>query len=533
VRSSTFARERQIGAIDSAHLAAHSRIAGRSGIWFYARRSPSEAHLQESDGVFKPQKTRVVAVNGEESKLQKSLEVAFQKSLTYLENLEHSSVAATADLRTLRAQLGKTLASEGLSPEQVVSDLARDVHGGILGSAGGRFFGWVVGGALPAALAADWMASAWDQNGALYATAPAAAVVEEIAGGWLKEILALPPQASFALVSGCQMAHVTSLAAARHALLARRGWDVEQRGLSGAPPIRILTSDQRHGSFERAVRLVGLGLANVHQLPADATGRLTADALERALVEDSSAPTIILLQAGDVNIGAFDPFEVLIPIAKRFGAWVHVDGAFGLWAAASPRYRHLVNGVAGADSWATDGHKWLNVPFDCGYAFVADRDAHRASMSYRAAYLTHDEDARDEMDWNPEWSRRSRGFPTYAALRQLGRNGVAAMIDRCCEHAHALVMGIGRLPGAEVLSEPIINQGLVRFLDPKPGASEKDHDLRTEEVMAAILASGVAFFGGTTWRGKRAMRVSVCNWRTSANDVQRVINAVQKILVGE
>jgi glutamate/tyrosine decarboxylase-like PLP-dependent enzyme len=210
-----------------------------------------------------------------------------------------------------------------------------------------------------------------------------------------------------------------------------------------------------------------------------------------------------------------------------------VDGAFGLWAAASPRYRHLVNGVAGADSWATDGHKWLNVPFDCGYAFVADRDAHRASMSYRAAYLTHDEDARDEMDWNPEWSRRSRGFPTYAALRQLGRNGVAAMIDRCCEHAHALVMGIGRLPGAEVLWEPIINQGLVRFLDPKPGASEKDHDLRTEEVMAAILASGVAFFGGTTWRGKRAMRVSVCNWRTSANDVQRVINAVQKILVAE
>jgi glutamate/tyrosine decarboxylase-like PLP-dependent enzyme len=385
----------------------------------------------------------------------------------------------------------------------------------------------VIGGAVPAALAADWLTATWDQNGALYATSPAAAVVEEVAGAWLKDILGLPAHASFALVSGCQMAHATCLAAARHALLAGRDWDVEQRGLYGAPPIRILTSSQRHGSFERAVRLLGLGRDQVVCLTSDANDRLEPEALQKALEADASAPTIVLLQAGDINIGAFDDFESLIPIAKHYRAWVHVDGAFGLWAASSPRYRHLVKGVEAADSWATDGHKWLNVPFDSGYAFIANRDAHRASMSHRAPYLTHQEDARDEMDWNPEWSRRARGFATYAALRQLGRDGVAELIDRCCRHAPEIVMGIGKLDGAEVLWEPIINQGLVRFVDP---STEQDHDRRTDEVIAAIVASGEAFFGGTTWRGKRAMRVSVCNWRTSPDDVQRSINSVARVL---
>jgi glutamate/tyrosine decarboxylase-like PLP-dependent enzyme len=465
-----------------------------------------------------------------DSTLQKTLDTAVSAALSHLEKLDDSPVAATADLATLRKQLGKPLERTGVPAERVVAELIRDVEGGILGSAGGRFFGWVIGGSLPAALGADWLASAWDQNAALYATAPAAAVVEEIAGGWLKEILGLPPHVSFALVSGCQMAHTTCLAAARHALLTRRRWNVEEEGLYGAPPIRILSSDQRHGTFERAVRLLGMGLAQVQYLPADSQGRLPAEVLEIALACDRSAPTIVLLQAGDVNIGAFDDFETLIPIAKRYNAWVHIDGAFGLWAAASPRFRHLVKGASAADSWATDGHKWLNVPYDCGYAFVADPEAHRASMSHRAAYLTHDADARDEMDWNPEWSRRARGFPTYAALRQLGRDGVEELVDRCCKHAHALVTGIGALPGAELVWEPIINQGLVRFLDPKPGATEGDHDRRTDEVIAAILRTGEAFFGGTTWGGRRAMRVSVSSWQTTEEDVRRVIRAVERVL---
>lgn len=453
------------------------------------------------------------------------LSLAQQHAFSFLNNLDDAPVGATVDVQTLRQQLQKPLADSGLPAEQVITELVRDVSGGLLGSAGGRFFGWVIGGAVPAALAADWLTATWDQNGALYATSPAAAVVEEVAGLWLKDILRLPAHASFALVSGCQMAHATCLAAARHALLAERSWNVEDKGLYGAPPIRILTSSQRHGSFERAVRLLGLGREQVVCLTSDANDRLEPEALQKALEADTSAPTIVLLQAGDINIGAFDDFEGLIPIAKRYGAWVHVDGAFGLWAASSPRYRHLVKGVEAADSWATDGHKWLNVPFDCGYAFIVNADAHRASMSHRAPYLTHQEDARDEMDWNPEWSRRARGFSTYAALRQLGRDGVAELIDRCCHHAHELVMGIGKLPGAEVLWEPIINQGLVRFLDPS-----SEHDRRTDEVIAAVVASGEAFFGGTTWRGKRAMRVSVCNWRTSAEDVQRSINSVAQVL---
>jgi glutamate/tyrosine decarboxylase-like PLP-dependent enzyme len=465
----------------------------------------------------------------EASAFQKPLEAALENALVYLEGLDRASVAATVDLVTLRNRIGKALPNEGVPPEQVVADLVNDVAGGILGSAGGRFFGWVIGGSVPAALAADWLTSAWDQNSGHHSCGPAAAVVEEVSGKWLKEILGLPAHASFALVTGCQMAHVTCLAAARHAILAKQGWDTEKRGLYGASPIRIVTSDNRHETFDRAIRLLGMGLAQVEYLPADCDGQLPANALEQALKADSSAPTIVLLQAGDVNTGKYDSFERLIPIAKHYGAWVHVDGAFGLWAAASARYRHLVKGVAEADSWATDGHKWLNVPYDCGYAFVADADAHRASMSSHAAYLTQDGDARDQLDWTPEWSRRARAFPTYAALRQLGRNGVSDLVERCCQHAHSLVMEMGRLPGAEVVSGPVINQGLVRFLDPKPGASDTDHDRRTEEVIAGILASGEAFFGGTTWRGRRAMRVSVSSWLTSEEDVRRVVRAVAAV----
>src|SRR5262249_47113454 len=243
----------------------------------------------------------------------------------------------------------------------------------------------------------------------------------------------------------------------------------EQRGLFGAPPIRILSSTERHGTFERAIRYLGLGLSHIIYLPTDDAGRLEPSALETALERDPASPTLVLLQAGDVNIGAYDRFGALVPMARGYGAWVHVDGAFGLWAAASSDFRHLVKGVGGADSWATDGHKWLNVPYDCGYAFVADAEAHRAAMSYTAPYLAREDAVREEMDWTPEWSRRARGFPTYAALRQLGRDGVAGLVESCCRHARALVKRIGALPGAEGVGEPVINQGLGRFLDRRPG----------------------------------------------------------------
>ncbi len=458
------------------------------------------------------------------------LRAALGHALDYLASLGERPVGAPADARQLRVRLDRALAEHGVPADRVIGELAGDTAGGLHASAGGRFFGWVIGGALPAALAADWLASAWDQNAHSYGHAPAAAIVEEVAGRWLRELLQLPPGASFAMVTGCQMAHVTCLAAARHALLARSGWDVEAHGLYGAPPIRIVAGEHAHGSIARALRLLGLGTAHCTQLPTDAEGRLPVQRLRAALESLPRGPTVVVLQAGDVNCGAFDAFDELIPVAREHAAWVHVDGAFGLWAAASPRYRHLLDGVAGADSWATDGHKWLNVPYDCGYAFVADAQSHAGAMAHRAAYITYSSEARDQSDWNPEWSRRARGFASYAALRQLGRAGLGALIERCCDHARALVEGIGRLRGAEVLAAPRINQGLVRFRDPRPGATAAEHDRRTEAVIARINAGGAAYFTGTTWRGQRAMRVSVCNWRTTAADVERAIAGVAAAL---
>ncbi|GLU33831.1 aminotransferase class V-fold PLP-dependent enzyme [Trinickia caryophylli] len=459
-----------------------------------------------------------------------ALEHAFDHALVHLESLGRQPVAATATLDSLRERLAKPLNAQPLPPERVVDELAADTAGGIVGSAGGRFFGWVIGGALPASLAADWLTSAWDQNAASYACAPAEAVVEEVCGVWLKDVLRLPPAASFALTSGCQTAHVTALAAARHALLQRRGWQVERDGLFGAPRIRILTSDQFHGSVLQAARLLGMGTASVIGLPSNEHGQLDAPTLEEALVADADAATIVLLQAGDLNIGAYDPFPELIPLAHRYGAWVHVDGAFGLWANASARHRHLLEGVEQADSWATDGHKWLNVPYDSGFAFVADSEAHRGAMAHQASYVSYNDQVREQKDWTPVWSRRGRGFATYAALRELGREGIASLVERNCAAAHALATRIGALPGAELVWAPQINQGLVRFPDPRAGATQDDHDAWTDAVTQAILATGEALFSNTTWRGMRCMRISVCNWQTDENDVARAVAAVETVL---
>lgn len=468
-------------------------------------------------------------MNENASAYRAALQAATSYALEHLAPRHDLPVAPSVSLEDIRQRLDVPLGDAGTDASAVVDELVKAVEGGIARTTSGRFFGWVIGGALPAALAADWMTSTWDQNAAMYAASPAAAVVEEIAGRWLKELLNLPASASFAFVTGCQMAHVTCLAVARYAVLKARGWDVSQEGLSGAPAIRILTSTEKHGTTARAVRFLGLGERHIENLAIDSEGRLLAHELEAALAREPERPTIVVLQAGDVNIGAFDDFATLIPLAKKHGAWVHIDGAFGLWAAASAAHRHLLAGAELADSWTTDGHKWLNVPYDSGYAFVADSVAHRATMSQHASYITHATEARDQIDWTPEFSRRARGFATYAALRQLGRKGVSELVARCCEHAAALVARIGALPGAEMLWPAQINQGLVRFLDP----GGMDHDACTDRVIAAILASGEALFSGTTWRGRRAMRVSVSNWQTSDEDVERVVGCIAKILEGE
>ena len=458
-----------------------------------------------------------------------ALHAALSSALAYLEGLDQHPVPATATLPELRQRLRKPLNDAGIDPCTVIKELGRDTQNGIVGSAGGGFFAWGIGGSLPAALAADWLTSAWDQNAVLYACGPAAAIVEEVVGEWLKDLLRLPSSASFALVSGCQMAHATCLAAARNALLARRGWDVERKGLFAAPRVRVLTSN-RHGSIERAIRLLGIGEEQVTDLPLDEHAHPLPHELHHLLECDPAAPTILVLQAGDLNAGAFDDYATLIPLAKRFGAWIHLDAAFGLWVAASPKYRHFLDGAEAADSWAADGHKWLNVPYDCGYAFVAHPEAHRRAMSQRSPYMVYSEDARDQIEWTPDWSRRARGFATYAALRQLGRAGVADLIDRCCAHARTLVSGIGALPGAQIVWEPQINQGLVRFLDLSTHASEEDHDCRTDEIIERVLAQGNVFFRGTTWRGRRAMRVSVLNWQTSSRHVELAIDAIAEAL---
>jgi glutamate/tyrosine decarboxylase-like PLP-dependent enzyme len=456
-------------------------------------------------------------VSDERELLRRTAEIAAD----FVESLDERPVWPPASVEELRATLGGDLPEGPTDPLHVIEALADAAEKGVVAIPGGRYFGFVIGGSVPAALAADWLTSTWDQNAGLVVAGPSAAVVEEVAGTWLKQLLGIPASASFAFVTGCQMAHATCLAAARHHVLAQAGWDVERDGLSGGPRIRVVAGAKRHVTVDRALRLLGLGSGAVTVVEADELGRMRLDALEAALA-DADGPTIVCAQAGEVNTGAFDPIPEIAERTRNRLAWLHVDGAFGLWAAASPERRHLVDGVDRADSWATDAHKWLNVPYDCGLAFVAHPEAHRASMRLTAEYLVAIPDAaRDQMDWTPEFSRRARGFAVYAALRSLGRSGVAELVERCCARARQFADEIAALPGCEVLNDVVLNQVLFRFPD----------DETTNGVLAAVQASGEAWMSGTTWDERAAIRLSVSNWRTTEADVERTVAAFAAALV--
>jgi glutamate/tyrosine decarboxylase-like PLP-dependent enzyme len=440
----------------------------------------------------------------------------------YLESLDERPVFPSARVEDLAAALGGPLPDGPSDPFEVVERMARAVEPGVVATAGPRYFGYVTGGALPATVAADWLTTVWDQPAAFGVLGPSASIVEEIVGDWLKELFGLPSLASFAITTGCQMAHVTALAAARHEVLSARGWDVREQGLVGSPPIRVVAGQFRHVTVDRACRLLGIGNGQIDVVPSDRNGRMRPDAL-RAALAGTDGPTIVVAQAGEVNTGSYDALPEVVEIVRETDAWLHVDGAFGLWVAASPARRHLVAGVAGADSWATDGHKWLNVPYDCGLAFCARPAAHNASMTMKASYYEgQGEWTRDAADWTPESSRRARAFTVYAALRSLGRQGIADLVERCCSHAQRFAAGVAELRGCEVLNEVVINQVLFRFAE----------DETTNAVLAHVQESGEAWMGGTMWDGRAAIRLSVSGWRTTEADIDRTVAAFERALTG-
>jgi glutamate/tyrosine decarboxylase-like PLP-dependent enzyme len=431
------------------------------------------------------------------------------RAADWLDTLADRPVAAAR--KPDEIQVTAILGDAPVPVDQVIDELAAEAEPGVVAVNSPRYFAFVMGGAHPAGIAADWLATAWDQNVGLAATAPAMGAFEEVAARWMGELFGLPPTASFALVTGCQMAHVTCLAAARNRVLADAGHDVERDGLAGAPRIRVLANEERHVTVDRALRLLGLGTGTIEPVATDEHAAIRPEALAEALAA-GNGPTIVVAQVGNVNGGGIDPMEEVCAAAHAAGAWVHVDGAFGLWAAASPARRHLVRGVELADSWATDAHKWLNVPFDCGVAFVRDREAHRAAISLVAAYLVHAESGpRDPMDWTPEFSRRARGLAVYATLRALGRDGVAELVDRLCDCAARFAAGLGDA-GFEVLEQEL-NQVVV--------ACEE-----ADTVVAAVQADGTCYPSASTWRGRRCIRISVCNWQTTAGDVDRSVHAM-------
>jgi len=433
----------------------------------------------------------------------------------YLDSVPTRSVFPAIEVDELRMALGGPLQDGPRDGAQVISELANKADRGIVASGSGGYFGFVIGGTLPTAMAADWLASTWDQNAGLYACSPAASVVEEIARQWLVELLGLPARTSAGFVTGTQMAHVTGLAAARLHVLEQVGWDVGSDGLTGAPRVTVLVGARAHITISRAVRLLGLGTPQT--VAADGEGRMVPAALADALAQ-TTGPTIVCAQLGEVNTGAMDPMAEIADLCAASNAWLHVDGAFGLWAAASPALRCLTTGFERADSWTCDAHKWLNVPYDSGIVFCAHPDIHRRAMTVQAAYLEQTDDVqhvRDGVDWTPEFSRRARGFPIYAALRGLGRSGVAELIERCCELARLAAEGLKAIPGVEVLNEVTLNQVLFRFAE----------DERTNAALGEVQRAGVVWLSGTKVDGRAAIRLSVSNWQSSGKDVERLIDA--------
>jgi glutamate/tyrosine decarboxylase-like PLP-dependent enzyme len=483
----------------------------------------------------------------EQDALGRALEIA----RAYAASRDSRPVWPTATLTELRAALGGPLPASPIDPTDVIDALARAVEPGLVTTTGPRYFGFVTGGALPATVAAEWLASVWDQPAALYIMSPAAAVVEEVASAWLIDLLGLPATCSVGFVTGCHMANFTALVAARHELLRRAGWDVEADGLQGAPPLRVIVGDEVHVSVIGALRMLGIGSRQIVRVAADDQGRMKPEALAAVLAGSSTTvrlkpdtteprgrelpdtpvaqgfspantPTIICAQAGNVNTGAFDPLDAIADVAGRHQAWLHVDGAFGLWAAASGALKHHVRGIERADSCATDAHKWLNVPYDSGLVFVAHPAAHRAAMSLSAAYLVRSADEpREPMDWVPESSRRARGFAVYAALRSLGQSGVADLVERCCRLARRFAERLQQEPSIRILNDVVLNQVLVRVV-PTTG----DADAATRAALRLVQDERVCWLGGSRWHDMEAMRISVSNWSTTDEDVDRSADSI-------
>ena len=450
----------------------------------------------------------------------------------YLDSLATRPVGRPVDLVALRAALGGPLPDGPTDSIEVVEGLAAAAEPGLVGSAGPRYFGFVIGGGLPAALGADWLTSAWDQNAGLYVISPAAAVAEEVAGAWLVELLDLPSGTSVGFVTGATMANFTALAAARHAVLARAGWDVERLGLQGAPPVTIVTHGGTHVTVYASLQMLGLGREGDHvrRIAADDQGRMRPQALREALAT-IHGPTIVCTQVGNVNTGAFDPLDEIVPIAHDQGAWVHVDGAFGIWAAAVPSLRERMRGHTAADSWSTDAHKWLNVPYDSGLVFVRDAAAHHAAMTLGAEYyIETDGGERDNYNWAPESSRRARGFAVLAALRSLGRSGLVDLVERDCAHARRFAELLAAGPRVSILNEVVLNQVLVRFEGTAADTDGSAGDARTRAVIAAVQRDGTCWLSGTTWAGRAAMRVSVSGWQTTTEDIERSAAAILRCL---
>ncbi|MFI7305862.1 pyridoxal phosphate-dependent decarboxylase family protein [Micromonospora aurantiaca] len=436
----------------------------------------------------------------------------------YRLSLPDRPVGVPVDQAALNEAFAGPLPDAPTPPEQVLAELVAAAEPGLVATAGPRYFGFVIGGASPAATAADMLAAGWDQNAFNAVTSPAAVAAEAAAGTWLKELLGIPATASVGFVTGGQAANTAGLAAARHQVLADAGWDVERRGLSGAPAVRVFAGAERHATVDRSLRLLGLGTGALRPVPTGPQGAIDPDALDAALRDAGPGPTIVCLQAGNVNTGACDDLRRACDLAHRYGGWAHVDGAFGLWAAASPSTRNLVDGLEAADSWACDGHKWLNLPYDTAFAFCARPDAHAAALSLAAAYLVGSGGVPAGAELTAESSRRARGFAVWAGLRELGRDGVAALVERCCALARRFADGLSAA-GFEVVNDVVLNQVLVGFGD----------DARTDRVVAAVQADGTCWAGGTTWRGRRLMRISVSNATTSEADVDRSVAAIARL----